>query len=266
MCKIIAESGANHNGDRRLMLKMIKSAAKAGADVVKFQSWRADNLRKDWPDYDNALAYYRERELSEDDHRWLIEKCAENNIEILTTAFDLGAVSFLASLGMKHIKIASPDCNSWKLIDQCVDNFEHVYISTGMHSSAEVKQLAKHLGNKVEKVTALHCVSLYPVPPENVNMLRIAMLMRMFPNVGYSDHSMGTDAAKLAVSYGVECVEMHFTVDRTLPGKDQAISKLPKEIREICQWRDKVKVMMLGENGFPDEGARKYIGRWGNNA
>lgn len=259
--KLIADIGANHCGNRELMNKMIQQAVTVGVDCVKFQSWRADKLRKDWPDYENAYHYYKKHELSEADHRFLIKQCRKYGVEFLTTVFDLETVDFLCGLGLDRVKIASPDANNWALIDKCLATFGHVLISTGMHSPEEVADLAEHLHGVEDKVTILHCVSLYPAPLDKLNMIRLASLMRVFPSVGFSDHTTGTDAGKLALCLGVACLEKHFTSDRSLPGKDQEMSATIDEFRELAEWREKIKRMMYNP-GFHDKGARNYIGKW----
>ncbi len=259
--KLIAEIGANHCGKRELMSKMIQQAAAVGVDVVKFQSWKADKLRKDWPDYENAYRYYKQHELSEADHHYLVNECEKYKIEFLTTVFDLETVDFLCQI-TDRVKIASPDANNWALIDKCLANFEHVIISVGMHSPEEVADLAEHLKGAEDKVTIMHCVSLYPAPLDKLNMIRLASLVQIFPSVGFSDHTQGTDAGKLAMCMGLACLEKHYTLDRSLPGKDQAFSATIDEFRTLVEWREKVNMMMYNP-GFHDEGARKYIGRWG---
>ena len=267
MTKLISDCCANHCGERRMMNEMIQKAALAGVDVIKFQSFKPDKLRKDWPDYENAYAYYKKHELSEDDHYWLIQQCETYGIEFLTTVFDLETVDFLAGLGLDRVKIASPDCNNWPLIDKCLDKFEHVIISTGMHSQAEIVDLANYLASKnaMSRVTAMHCVSLYPTPPDKVNMLRLGWMMRLFHSVGFSDHTIGTEAAKLAISLGAACVERHFTLDRRLPGKDQMLSAEVDDFSELVEWRDMVQMLMYSPDEFPDEHMRTYVGRWGDN-
>lgn len=260
--KVIADACANHGGSRKTMAKMVQRAAKIGADVVKFQSFKAGRLNKDWPDYENALAYYKQHELSAEDHIFLVGEADKHNIELLFTAFDPDRADFLSTLGLERVKIASPDCNNWTLIDKCLTKFDHLLISVGMHSNSEVLELAKFLGDERERVTVLHCVSLYPTPPDKVNLLRMGWLMHLFPSVGFSDHTLGTDAAKMALSLGAACVEKHFTLDRSLPGKDQAISGTPDEFAELVAWRDKVQTMMYCPEQMADEGARHYIGRW----
>ena len=262
--KILAEVAANHNGDRGLMREMVEAAAKAGADVVKFQSFRADTLSPSWPDYDRAKAYYAQRELSLDDHLWLMGLCQQNGVEFLTTVFDVETAKALRELPLLRIKVGSADMTSWDLLTVCLEQWEHVIISTGMHTLDEVRLLQGFLGGEAARCTILHCVSLYPTPPESVNMLRMNLLSRMFPAVGFSDHTLGTDAAKLALSLGAACVEKHFTTDRNLPGKDQAISKTPEEIAEIVRFRNAVGTMMFAQSRreCDDLEARRYIGRF----
>ncbi len=263
MTRIIADACCNHMGDRRIMEAMIRAAAGAGVDIVKFQSFRADKLRKDWPDYDNAHAYYKAHELSESDHIWLMEKCREYGVSFLTTAFDLDTVDMLADLGLKQVKIASPDCNNWALIDKCLEVFEKVFISTGMHAREEIVQLVGRIRakKKINNVSIFYCVSSYPAHPEVLFLGN----MNIFYS-GFSDHTLGTDAAKLAIALGADYVEKHLTLNRNLPGKDQAFAGTVEEFREICQWRDKVKAMMGSgvRELSPEELANreKYIGRW----
>lgn len=263
MSKLIAELSSNHGGDMDLAEQMIAAAAEAGADLAKVQSWRADNLRADWPDRDAALAYYRRCELSDEAHLRLADHAKRCGIDLLTTVFDIPSVERIAGLGWGVVKIGSADMTSWRLIDACLEAFSHVLISTGMHDWDEVQALHRHLGARAEATTVLHCVSLYPCPPEHVNMLRLGALMRLFPSVGYSDHTLGTEAAKLAISLGAACVERHFTTDRSLPGKDQHISSTPAEFAEIAAWRMQVQTMMHDAQAPSDLCARGYIGKWG---
>jgi len=226
-------------GDRRIMEAMIKAAAGAGVDIVKFQSFRADKLRKNWPDYDNAYAYYKAHELSMNDHLWLMDKCKEYGVDFLTTVFDVSTVDFLANLGLKQVKIASPDANNWALIDKCLEKFDSVFISTGMHISKEIADL--HFYTYEKDVVLFRCISAYPAPIENLGLRDFSTYI---PNWGFSDHTLGTDAAKLAIVLGADYVEKHLTLNRNLPGKDQAMSATVEEFKEICEWRDKVRLMM----------------------
>ena len=264
MSKIIAEIGANHMGSMDVAASMIRAAASVGVDVCKFQSWRADRLTKDWPDYDKAYQYYKQHELTEDNHRFLIDECKKANVEFLTSVFDRDQVKFLKSLGLKKIKIASPDATSWSLIDDCLDAFGEVVISTGMSSDMETESLMRMIeviGCR-SKVVILHCVSEYPAL--RPNMGRMLSFKDKGYRYGYSDHTKGTDAAKLAIALGAEYVERHYTLNRLLPGKDHFISSTPDEFEEICKWRDKVKRMMKPTKVEPKNLA--YRGKWGSNA
>ncbi len=259
--KIIAECCANHNGNPIIMKQMIKVAAEAGADIVKFQSFKADKLA-DKSQYE----YYKARELSIKDHENIISWCNQNKIEFLTTVFDLDTVYELAQLGVKQVKIASSDCNSWRLIERCLKYFDYLYISTGMHTTEERIELVKHLNEwDAHNVTLMHCTSLYPCPLDKLNLLNLAFLNNLWPSIGLSDHSQGTDAAKFVVSLGISCVEKHFTLDQEMEGKDQKFAITSFELKEICDWRDTVREMMYCDEQYPDWESRSYIGKWGDN-
>lgn len=261
--RIIAEAGANHNGDIELAKEMIRVAANCGADYIKFQSWQSKNLKLGDPNYER----HRKSELSDADHLILMEECARSGIQFLTTCFDIGRIEFLASLGLKTIKIASPDCGSAKMISLMKDVFEHLIISTGMSYDQEVEKTAKLLMGY--SYTFLHCVSLYPTPLDKVNIARMDWLRQFTPSVGFSDHTLGTEAAKLAIARGTSFVEKHFTLDRGLPGKDQAISVEPAEIKELVEFAAQTEMMMGMERptlSADEEKMRQiYIGKWGDN-
>ncbi|MFA4834916.1 MAG: N-acetylneuraminate synthase family protein [Dehalococcoidia bacterium] len=221
------------------MEAMIKAAAEAGVDIVKFQSFKAEKLRKDYPDYKANYAYYKAHELSDSDHYFIVERCQHYNIEPLFTVYDLETVSFLADdLGVGQVKIASPDMSNWELIDRCLEKFSRVFISTGMHSKTEISELRTHVYNRASQVVLLHCVSQYPTEPKDVN------LSKLLGHQGFSDHTTTLDASKLAISLGADYVERHFTLSRHLPGRDHHISSTPEEFAELVAWRDMVKVMM----------------------
>ncbi len=261
--KIIAEVGANHNGDIELAKTMIQTAAACGVDYVKFQSWQADRLKPGDPNYDR----HKKAELSDDDHRVLIAECRKNNVKFLTTCFDWQRIEFLASLGLDTIKIASPDLTSARMIQMLRQHFKHLIVSTGMSTVDEVRATANLL--KGTSFTLLHCVSLYPTPPERVNLARMDWLKQFTPSVGYSDHTMGTKAALLAIGRGAAFIEKHFTSDRNLPGKDQQISGIPSEFTEICDFARAAEVMIgtdLPELTAKEQELRTiYQGKWGDN-
>lgn len=261
--QIIAEVGANHGGDVDLAVKMIEAAAQAGADWVKFQSWQAKNLKPGDPNFER----HAKAELSDEAHHRLMRTCEANQVNFLTTCFDIKRVEFLAGLGLHTVKVASPDLGSRAMIRKLRERFDHLIISTGMSYDEEVQQTAEFLGQS--SYTFLHCVSFYPAPLERVNLARMEWLRQFTPSVGFSDHTLGTAAGKLAIARGAVYLEKHFTLSRELPGKDQAISAEPREIRELADYAGQVERM----TGEPHPGLSTkeielrgiYIGKWGNN-
>lgn len=265
--KIIADIGSNHMGDMKTAKLLIKAASEAGVDVVKFQSWQADKLRKNFTDYKYHYTRHKKAELSDKNHKQLIKWCKEYNVEFLTTCFDIGRVEFLSSLGLKTIKVASPDCSSFRLLEKLMKYFKHIIISTGMSTDKEVEAMITF--TKGHKVTVLHCVSLYPTPLDKINLERMKWLQSFGVPVGFSDHSLGTEASKLAIAIGATIIEKHLTLSRDLPGKDQKMSTLPKEFKEIAEWARKVEIMKGKAHPVLSKEEKKlrkiYIGKWGDN-
>lgn len=264
---LIADVSSNHMGDMALAKAMIEAAAQAGVDTVKFQSWRADSLRKDFPDYAATYARHKKTQLSDEDHHALIEHCRAHKVEFLTTCFDLSRVDFLASLGLKRIKVASPDCGSVRLITALMKKFPQLLISTGMSTEAEVKKAVEI--TRGHDVVFFHCVSIYPAPLDKTNLARMAWLRDLGVRVGFSDHSLGTSAAKAAMARGAEFVEKHYTLSRRLPGKDQAMSTELPEFAELAKFRDELAAMegVPTPPLSPDEERLRgiYCGKWGDN-
>lgn len=265
--EIIADCSSNHMGDMEIAKRMIQLAADAGVDTIKFQSWQARKLRKDFPDYGETFARHQKAELSDEDHILLIEKCDECGIKFLTTCFDLERIDFLASLGLSTIKVASPDCTSMAMLDKLMSRFPRLIISTGMSTDEEIMKMVNHVKN--HDVVILHCVSIYPTPLEKVNLERMDWLKSLGVRVGFSDHSLGTEAGKLAIALGAEVLEKHFTLSRYLPGKDQAMSTELGEFKELAEWNKVVSKMKGTAHPALSAGENKlrevYIGKWGDN-
>ncbi len=263
--QLIAEIGANHGGDIDLAVQMIEGAAASGAQWVKFQSWQADSLQEGdtHPSYD----FYVQAQLSDEDHHRLINACKANKVHFLTTCFDRKRIPFLASLGLSTIKIASPDLASHSMIKELRKEFDHLIVSTGMSLDEEIESTGELLRDT--SFTFLHCVSLYPTPLDKVNMARMDWLRTFTPSVGFSDHTMGTEAPKLAIARGATFVEKHFTLSRYLEGKDQKISCEPHEFRDIANFVELMDNLMGISHPSLSETEYKlrdsYIGKWGNN-
>jgi N,N'-diacetyllegionaminate synthase len=261
--KIIVEAGSNHTGDIEIAKKMVKVAAEVGADYIKFQSWQSKNLKPGDQNYDR----HKKAELSDDDHHVLIEECKKNGIKFLTTCFDIHRVDFLGSLGLDMIKVPSTECSSHKMIRMLAEKFPYILLSVGAAYPEEIDETVNILGG--HKFCLMHCVSVYPAPLEHVNMKRMEYLKKYTPDVGYSDHTMGVDAGKLAIARGAIFIEKHFTIDKNLPGKDQSMSSEPEVIRELVDYAklieriDGVELPPLREQELAVR--EQYIGKWGNN-
>ena len=266
--KIIADLTSNHMGDMNVIESMIKTLAINGVDIVKVQSWQADRLRKDVNDYNTNYEYYLKHQLNDDKHWEIKGMCDKYKIQMLATCFDLNRVEYLSTLGLKTVKIASPDTASYKMINKALEVFDHVIISTGSTTKTELEKTIKLCYKK--NVTFLHCVTIYPCPLNKVNMKRFIWLKDQGLRVGYSDHTLGTEAAKYAISLGAEYVEKHFTLNRELPGRDQKTSATIDEFIDLVLWCKLINKMRGKFNpSFSVEEKifrQNYIGKWGDNA
>lgn len=261
--KIIAEAGSNHAGDIEIAKKMIKVASECGANYIKFQSWQAKNLRPGDPNYER----HKKAELKDEDHYILIDECKKHGIKFLTSCFDIKRVDFLAGLGLESIKVPSSEFSSLRMIKALKEKFKHLILSTGATTGEEIKETVSIL--KGSNFTLLHCVSIYPLPLEKVNLARMNWLREFTSSVGFSDHTLGVEASKIAIAMGANYIEKHFTIDNKLPGKDQAISAMPEILKEICDYSRFVEKLMgnqIYEIYDEEKEVRKnYIGKWGDN-
>lgn len=263
--KIIAEVASNHGGDLELAKEFIHAAAEAGADYVKFQSWRAATVqaREKDPQYE----WFVKSELSDRAHRDLMEECGRRGVGFLTTCFDVDRVEFLASLGLSEIKVGSADLTSRRLLEALRPRFEHILVSTGMGTEKEVEEAASLLSGG--RFTLMHCVSLYPLPASRANLMRMQRLRRYTPTVGWSDHTEGIQVAKLAIAAGADYIEKHFCLGRNGPGRATAWDATPEELAELARYATEVEEIMGEEIPMltPDiqEARARYISRFGDN-
>lgn len=250
-CMIIAEAGVNHNGDINLALKLIRAASRAGADAVKFQTFRADALvTADTKKADYQMAQTKKTEsqremlnrleLCEDDHRLLIKACHEQNITFLSTGFDPESIAFLESLDLPVYKISSGELTNLPLLRQIASFRKPIILSTGMATLKEIEAslgALKEAGIAENNITLLHCTTQYPTPMENVNLRAMQTLADAFPNVsvGYSDHTLGIEVPIAAAAMGARVIEKHFTLDRSMNGPDHAASLEPNELANMVQ-------------------------------
>jgi sialic acid synthase SpsE len=228
---IIAEIGENHVGDWDRARQMVKEAARAGADVVKFQSYRG----RDISDQDPEKKWFHQVELPDAMHFELAALAQENGVEFLSAPFTLERARFLCEeVGLRSIKIASPEMLNRPLLEYVAGRAQRVYLSTGMAELEEIREAANLL-RKVPQVVILHCVTQYPLRDSDANLRAIQVLREAFPNhaIGYSDHTIGALAPVIAVALGATVIEKHFTLDKRLPGTDHVLSVTPEELREL---------------------------------
>jgi N,N'-diacetyllegionaminate synthase len=264
---IIAEAGVNHNGDMARAFALIDAAAVAGADVVKFQAFRADGLvtqdagtaayQASNTGQDNQSALLRALELSKDDFAKLAEHCTESGIEFLCTPFDVAMTADLVAMGMKRIKIASGELTNSPALRHFAELGLPILLSTGMATLAEVGQALDDLQAAAGNIICLHCTSLYPAPMATLNLQAMASMEAAFGiPVGYSDHSLGDHAAVAAVALGACVIEKHFTLDRSLPGPDHRASLEPDELKTMVRRLRDIAVAMGDGVKAPAEGER----------
>jgi N,N'-diacetyllegionaminate synthase len=243
-CFIIAEAGVNHNGSIDLALRLVDAAAQAGADAVKFQTFRAEHLvTEDAPmsSYqvintgveESQFAMLKRLELTEDHHHALMQRCKERGVLFMSTPFDEESANLLRQLGLVIFKTSSGDMTTAPFLRKIAEFGLPMIVSTGMADLSEVHEAVSTIqcaGNN--EIVLLHCVSTYPAPASEMN-LRAMVTMANATNclVGLSDHTTGQAAAVAAVALGACVLEKHFTLDRLLPGPDHAVSLEPDELR-----------------------------------
>lgn len=244
---IIAEAGVNHNGKLKLAKKMIDMAKWAGADAVKFQTFKTENLvTKDAPraDYQKKAVpgkiqfkMLKELELSESEFEELRNHCRKRKIMFLSTPFDFQSAEFLNSLSVPAFKISSGDLTNIPFLVYIAKYNRPIILSTGMSTLAEVREAVKAIyftGNK--NLILLHCTSSYPTRFEDVNLKAIDTLKKEFDIlVGYSDHTQNIEVAVAAVAMGVRVIEKHFTLDKGLLGPDHKASLEPDEFKRMAE-------------------------------
>ncbi|MGX5913507.1 N-acetylneuraminate synthase [Aliidiomarina sp. Khilg15.8] len=273
MTLIIAEAGVNHNGDVKLARDLVKAAHEAGADIVKFQTFKAKNLvteqaaqasyqKQNTGKEESQLSMLQRLELSYDAHHELVGYCNELGIEFLSTAFDDESLHLLVNeLGVKRLKIPSGEITNAPLVLKHAQTGCDLIVSTGMATLAEIESVlgviafgylhpdatqagrtefeaayASQEGQLAlrKKVTVLHCTTEYPAPMEEINLKAMDALYHAFGlSIGYSDHSHGISVPIAAVARGAGVIEKHFTLDRTMEGPDHKASLEPGELKSM---------------------------------
>ena len=275
MTCIIAEAGVNHNGSAEMALKLVDAAAEAGADAVKFQTFRADRLagrgapkaeyqKKATGGGEDQLRMLSGLEISRDTHEALLARCRSRGIQFLSSPFDEESLDLLTDgLGLRTVKFASGEITNGPLLLRAAGKGVSLILSTGMSTLGEVEEALSCLafgftaaagvppsregflrayaspeGRRAlsEKVILLHCTTEYPAPAAEVNLRGMGVLRDAFGlPAGYSDHTEGIAVSIAAAALGAAVIEKHFTLDRTLPGPDHRASLEPAELRAMVR-------------------------------
>ena len=262
---IIAEAGVNHNGDLNTAKELIDVAAKAGVDLVKFQTFKTDDLvskeaKKARYQIDNTeegndsqYEMLKKLELSESDHTTLINYASSKDIEFFSTAFDVKGLVYLNSLGFSLFKVPSGEITNYPYLKKIASFGKPVILSTGMASLKEIQQALEVLtseGLTNKDVTVLHCNTDYPTPMEDVNLKAMNTIRHEFDvKIGYSDHTLGIEVPIAAVALGATVIEKHFTLDRNFPGPDHRASLEPNELIAMVRAIRNIELAIQG-NGI----------------
>ena len=249
---IIAEAGVNHNGNEAIAHKLVDAAAEAGADAVKFQTFRASELvsasapkalyqQRTTDVAESQLSMIRRLELNETAHRSLMEHCSQRGIRFLSSPFDLHSIDFLHSLGLETFKIPSGEITNIPYLRRIGNCGVPVILSTGMSVLGEIEkalEVLEHVGTPRERITLLHCTTEYPAPVGEINLRAMETLLRAFPGiagVGYSDHTQGIHIPVAAAAMGACVIDKHFSLDRNMEGPDHKASLEPDELASMVR-------------------------------
>lgn len=247
---IIAEAGVNHNGSKELAMKMIDTAKEAGADAVKFQTFKAEKLvsrRAEKADYqkettdggESQFEMIKKLELDVDTHRELKQRCDDLGIIFMSTPFDHDSIDLLAELGLDIFKIPSGEITNLPYLRRIGRLNKKIILSTGMAEMSEIKDALDALqkaGTDKANITVLHANTEYPTPMEDVNLRAMETIGREFGvRYGFSDHTQGIEADIAAAALGACVIEKHFTLDKNMPGPDHKASLEPHELKAMVK-------------------------------
>ncbi len=262
---LAAEIGLNHNNDPEIGKRTIAAAAKAGADAVKFQSY----VTHEFIDSRNSEAkflfdIFKKYELSEKLHREFQKTAESEGVIFFSTPLCEGSVDLLLSMNVPVIKIASGDIVNYPLLKKTAETGLPVFLSSGAADFYEVTRAMEFLSASVDRICLMHCLSMYPAPPEKLNLRTLELYKEIYEcPLGFSDHSAGTLGAALSVGLGASVIEKHFTLDKNLPGPDHQISASPDELKKLREDID-TAFRMRGEKvkrPTAEEAAGRFYGR-----
>lgn len=245
---IIAEAGVNHNGDLKIAKKLIDKASESGADAIKFQSFKAENLvtkNAKKAEYQNRTTDKEENqfqmlsrlELSYENHKELIKYSEDKDIMFLSSPFDLESIDLLNELNLEIFKIPSGEITNLPYLEKIGRFNKKVILSTGMSTLGEIESALTILkASGSSDITVLHCNTEYPTPMQDVNLSAMNTIKDAFKvDVGYSDHTLGIEVPIAAVALGARVIEKHFTLDKSMDGPDHKASLEPDELKLMIE-------------------------------
>lgn len=247
---IIAEAGVNHNGSLDIAKKLIDAATDAGADAVKFQTFRAEKMtskyapkaeyqRKMTDAAESQVEMLKKLQFDRDAHMELLRHCGEKNIIFMSTPFDFESIALLNDLGLEIFKIPSGEITNLPYLRKIGDLKKKVILSTGMADMGEIEaalDILTKAGTLRDNITVLHSTTEYPASPDDVNLSAMLTMRNTFKvKVGYSDHTEGIEIPVAAAALGASVIEKHFTLDRNMPGPDHNASIEPLELKKMIR-------------------------------
>ncbi|MDC1069006.1 N-acetylneuraminate synthase [Candidatus Kapabacteria bacterium] len=275
---IIAEAGVNHNGSVEIAKKLIDVAADAGADAVKFQTFKAVNLvskntqkaeyqKQTTGANESQFDMIKKLELDIDTHKDLMSYCSSKKITFLSTPFDHDSINLLNELGLEVFKIPSGEITNLPYLKHIGKLNKSVILSTGMADIGEIEDALDVLlaaGTKKENITVLHANTEYPTPMEDVNLRAMVTIGNTFDiKYGYSDHTLGIEIDIAAAALGATVIEKHFTLDRNMDGPDHKASLEPNELKAMISSIRNIEVALGSslKKASPSESKNKPIAR-----
>lgn len=271
---VIAEAGVNHNGDIALAHELIEAAADAGADMVKFQTFKAKTLvtrEAKQADYqvqsgipvELQFDMLRRLEITPEMHSELIGHCEKHGIAFLSTGFDIESVNLLNGFGMAYFKVPSGEITNLPYLRHIGSLGKQIILSTGMANLGEIEAAINVLeaaGTHRDRITVLHCTTEYPTLMSEVNLRAMQSISTAFGvKVGYSDHTPGIEVATAAAALGGSVIEKHFTMDRNLPGPDHKASLEPSELKAMISAIRNIEAAMGDGIKRPSESERRNL-------
>lgn len=271
---IIAEAGVNHNGDFNKAIQLIDAAADAGADYVKFQTFKAENIvnpnakKAEYQiqnmsgEEDTQFGMLKKLEMQDEWYPSLIKRCEEKGIKFLSTGFDIHSIDFLDTVDIPFYKIPSGELTNKPYLQHIAAKGKDIILSTGMANLQEVRdaiEVLEHGGIERKRIIVLHCNTEYPTPMRDVNLLAMHHIANeLGVKVGYSDHTMGIEVPVAAVALGAVIIEKHFTMDRSLPGPDHVASLEPNELKAMVNAIRNIELAIAGSGiKEPSESEKK---------